>query len=80
MWLFGKKHDLPGFRRDEEDKLVFDLTKEEQQEVDSIFKMFHGYKFNPIYVDNVQKGATAFGLSNYAITQIRMSKIESQND
>lgn len=80
MWLFGKKHDLPGFRRDKEGKLVFDLTKEEQQEVESIFEMFHEYRFNPIYADKIQKGTTAFGLSNYAIAQARMSGVEPEKE
>lgn len=80
MWLFGKKPDLPGFRRDKEGKLVFDLTEEEQKEVESIFRMFHGYRFNPIYADKIQKGTTAFGLSNYAIAQARMSGVEPEKE
>lgn len=44
MWPFRKKFDLLGFKKDKEGNLTFDLTEEEQQEVENTFKMFEGYK------------------------------------
>ena len=80
MAPFRKKHDLPGFRKDKEGNFVFDLTEEEQQEVEDTFKGFEGYKFNPAVADDIKKGTTAFALSNYATAQVRMSEIESQKE
>ena len=77
MTPFRGKRDLPGFRKDKEGNFVFDLTEEEQQEVEDTFKGFEGYKFNPAVADDIKKGTTAFALSNYATAQVGMSEIES---
>lgn len=80
MAPFRGKRDLPGFRKDKEGNFVFDLTEEEQQEVEDTFKGFEGYKFNPAVADDIKKGTTAFALSNYATAQVGMSEIESQKE
>ena len=80
MWPFRKKFYSLGFKRDKDGNLTFDLTAEEQQEVENTFKMFEGYKAHPDVVDDIQKGTTAFALSNYAKQQIVMSEIESQKE
>lgn len=80
MWPFGKKHDLPGFKRDEKGNLTFDLTEEEQQEVENTFKMFEGGLFRSDVANDMQNGITAFALSNYVTRQVMMSEMESQKE
>jgi len=80
MWPFRKKFDSLGFKKDKEGNFTFDLTEEEQQEVENTFKMFEGYKAHPDVVEDIQKGATAFALSNYAREQVIMSEIKSQKE
>jgi len=80
MWPFRKKVGLLGFKRDKEGNLIFDLTEEEQQEVENTFKMFEGYSAHPGAVDDIQKGTTALALSNYAKEQVVISEMESQKE
>jgi len=76
----GKKLDLPGFKRDKKNNLIFDLTEEEQQEVKSYIEVFEEYKFRPDVVDNFQKGIAAFALSEYAAGQTVMLEAESSEN
>jgi hypothetical protein len=80
MWPFRKKINLLGFKKDKEGNLTFDLTEEEQQEVENTFKIFEGYYVHPDYVDDIQKGTTALALSNYAKEQVVISQMESQKE
>ena len=80
MWPFSKKLNLLGFERDKDGNLIFNLTEEEQQEVENTFKLFEGYKVHPDAVDDIQKGTIAFALSNYAKELVVISEMESQRE
>jgi len=82
MWPFTKKTNLPsGFEMDNQGNVMFELTEEENQEVQKLFDMTN----NPdgaLYVkkeaaDEVQRSLIAMGLFNYAKGQITLSELDS---
>ncbi len=81
MWSFIKKQlNLPGFKRDSQGNLMFELTDEEKQEIQKSFDMFKSPE-GELYVkeesaDEIQRGITASGLSFYAIDQIKQSELD----
>jgi len=76
MWPFRKKVNPLGFRRDESGALAFDLTPEEQREVDQTMKAFEGYVVNPQYAEEVRCSIIARGLSNYAVSCVLGDQME----
>ena len=80
MWPFRKKQDLPRFKRDEKGDITFDLTEEEQREVEDALKMFEGYYIRRDIADDFQKGIVAFRLSSYARYQATMSELDFQKE
>jgi hypothetical protein len=83
MWPFTKKTNLPpGFRRDNQGNVMFELTEEERKEVQKFFdtcKSFSGGEFGikKEVADEVYGGFTSIGLFHYAKGQIMLSELES---
>ena len=81
MWPFSKKINLPGFKRDNQGNLMFELTEEEKQEIQKVFDMFKRPDSEFIVkkeaADEIQQGMMAMGLFNYAKHQIIHSDFDS---
>lgn len=76
MWPFRKKVPPLGFYRDRSGALAFNLTPEEQREVDLTMKAFEGFVVNPQYAEEVRSSITARGLSNYAMSCVLAGQTE----
>jgi len=82
MWPFRKKPNLPpGFKKDNQGNIMFELTEEEKQEVQKAFDMvksFFGGEFGvkKEVADEAHGVIIAMGLSNYAKDQIMLSKLD----
>ena len=84
MWPFTKKQNLPGFKKDNQGNLMFELTKEEKREVEKVLDK-HKSPEGEFYVkkeaaDEIQRGMTAQGLFNYAKDQIMLSEFNSNKE
>jgi hypothetical protein len=68
---------LPGFKRDSEGRLMFDLTAEEQREVESFFKVAkdEGIIVRNEYAKPIEQSMMAFALVGYAKDQVRLAEI-----
>jgi hypothetical protein len=80
MWPFKKKQQLPGFQRTVKGDLTFDITEEEQQEIDILFDMLKDHRVHPDAADTLTRGITARGLANFAENQIMWAGFDSQKD
>lgn len=78
MWPFKKHRDLPRIRKDEKGNIFFDLTYEEKQAVERVFKEFEGLAFHRDIADDFQRGMIAFALSNYVKGQVMLSEVDSR--
>ncbi len=67
---------LPGFKRDSEGRLMFDLTAEEQREVEYFFKVAkdEGIAVRNEYAELIEKSMMAFALVSYAKDQVRLAE------
>ena len=90
MWSFNDSFDLLrngsfdllGIRV-EKGNFVFDLTQEEQRDVDRVFKQFEGYVVHPDHAEDIKNSAIAHALSTYAYceeTKGLMEEEQKQND
>ena len=81
MWPFIKKERLPGIKRDLQGKLIFELTEEENREVEKVFAMFKRpdgeFVVKKEVADEIEKGMIAMGLFNCAKDQIIQSEFDS---
>jgi tetratricopeptide (TPR) repeat protein len=81
MWPFTKKQNLPGFKKDNQGNLIFELTEEEKREVQKFFnmfkKLFSEFVIKKEAADEIQKGMMAQGLFYYAQDQIMLSGFAS---
>lgn len=80
MWPFSKKINLPGFKRDSQGNLMFELTDEEKREIQKSFDMFKSPE-GGLYVkkesaDELQNGITARSLFLYCLKQIKQFELE----
>ncbi len=84
MWLFNKKTNLPGFKKDNQGNLMFELTDEEKQEVQKVFDVLKSSEGEFVVkkesADEIQRGMIAQGLSFYAKDQIIQSEFDSNKD
>lgn len=65
--------------RDKSAQMTFDLTDDEQVEVNKIFDMFKGYSVHPDIAEKLQHGLIARGLADYASSQILYADIRKQD-
>jgi len=81
MWPFNKKIQLPGYKKDQSGKLVFELTDEEEQAVQRQFGTFKRpdkvFAVRNEIVDEFNESITALGLYTYAQHQILISDFDS---
>lgn len=82
MWLFSKKQKLPGFKKDNQENLIFELTEEEKQVVQEVFDLLkNSYPKSEFYAEqDVIDGLTSMGLFNYAREQIKLAYSESDKN
>jgi hypothetical protein len=82
MWPFRKRIHLfsLGFQKNESGNVEFELTEEEQKEVEAAFKMLKGVAILKDYADAIQKATTARALSQYAMDQISLLDFESDKN
>ena len=79
MWPFEKKKKKLGFEFKKKGDITFELTPEEQAEIEDSFKMFEGYYVHPDFAENLQRGVTARALAGYASHQVTLSKLTSES-
>ena len=58
---------------------TFDLTEEEQLEVNLMFDLLKDYAVHPSVADKLKQGLTARGLASYAAVQIMKAEMPSQS-
>ncbi|MHB1236710.1 MAG: hypothetical protein ACYCY7_04025 [Gallionella sp.] len=82
MWPFSKKPKLPGIKRTQTGNFTFDITEEEQQEINKLFDSLKyslkDHLVHPDFADTLAPGLTARGLANYATCQVMMAELPSQ--
>lgn len=78
MWPFSKKPKLPGIKRTQAGDFTFDITEEEQQEINKLFDSLKDHLVHPDFANTLTQGLTARGLANYATGQIIMAELPSQ--
>jgi hypothetical protein len=68
---------LPGIKRDSKGRLMFDLTAEEQRDVEYLFKVAkdEGIAVRSEYAELIEKSMMAFALVGYAKDQVRLAEI-----
>jgi hypothetical protein len=68
---------LPGVKRDSDGRLMFELTPEEQREVEYFFKVAkdEGVAVRNEYAELIEKSMMAFALVGYAKDQVRLAEI-----
>jgi len=74
MWPFSKKPELPGLKRTKEGSISFDITDEEQQEIDKTYEVLSGLFIRDDIRDKLKQGLIARGLANYATDQVIKAK------
>jgi hypothetical protein len=81
MWPFSRKPNLPGFKRDDQGNLIFELTEEEKREVEKVFAMLKRPDGEIVVkkevADEIEKAMIAMGLFNCAKDQIMQSEFDS---
>jgi len=70
MWKFHKKLNLPAYISGDKWSHTFELTSEENSEVQHAFRMFKNHKVDPKYADEIKRCITAHGLYNHTNIQI----------
>ena len=84
MWLFGEEINLPGFKKDIQGNLIFELTEEEEREVQKQFDLFKRpgevFVVRKEVVDETNRGITAQALFHYATLQITLSGFDSNKN
>jgi hypothetical protein len=80
IWEMGKPSSrlvLPhGFYKDLSGVMAFELTPEEQREVENTFDTFKGDVIHPRYVDELRSALIAYSLGNYAASCALMDQTE----
>lgn len=68
---------LPGVKRDSKGRLMFELTAEEQRDVENFFKVAkdEGIAIRTEYAELIEKSMMAFALVHYAKDQVRLAEI-----
>lgn len=80
MWPFKKKKYFASeFLINKNDKVAFDLTKDEDREVQKLFDMLkkQGAYIKSEVTEEYQQGMTSHGLFNYAMSQLTLWEQES---
>ena len=80
MWPFSKKPKFPGVKRTAPGDFTFDITEEEQQEINKLFDSLKDYRVHPDFADTLTRGLTARGLANYAADKIVVAELPSQQN
>lgn len=75
MWPFSKNKKLHGITRKGADAFTFEITEDEQHEIDKLFDSLKDYKAHPDYADKLTSGLTARGLANYTSDQMMMADL-----
>ena len=79
MWPFRKKKKpFHGISQDNNGNLSFELTEDEEQAVEDLFKVFEGYGIHKDYADELKAASIAKALADYAKEQCA-KYITSQN-
>jgi hypothetical protein len=84
MWPFIKKFNLPGFKKDNQGNLMFELTEEEKQEVQKVSDFLKNpedpegkFYAKQEVAEEMGQVMIAMGLFNYAKDQIMLSEFDS---
>jgi hypothetical protein len=74
---YSYENALPGIKRDPKGRLMFDLTAEEQRDVEYLFKVAkdEGIAVRSEYAELIEKSMMAFALVGYAKDQVRLAEI-----
>lgn len=84
MWPFKKKiYFASEFLINKSDKVAFDLTEDENKEVQRLFKSLEqqgGSYIKPEVAKEYQQAMTSHGLFNYAMSQLTLWEQESDKD
>jgi hypothetical protein len=75
MWPFSKNKKLHGITRKGADAFTFQITEDEQYEIDKLFDSLKDYRAHPDYADKLTSGLTARGLANYTSDQMMMADL-----
>lgn len=82
MWPFSKQSKLPGNKRTQAGNSTFEITEEEQQEINKLFDTLKDslkdHLVHPDFADTLTPGLTARGLANYATGQVMLAELPSQ--
>lgn len=73
---------LPGVKRDSAGRLMFELTAEEQRDIEYLFKVAKddGIAIRTEYAEQIEKSMMAFALVGYAKDQVRLAEIHDTTE